>query len=443
MTEPIAEIDALRARLAEAEETLRAIGAGEVDALVIAGPDGDQVFTLAGADYPYRVLIEEMSEGAFTLTAEGLVYYANRRLAEMLKAPLEQVIGADFAGWVAPADRALFQALLQRQSARARHRMEVDLLAADGTAVPCYLSLNALAAPALEGCYCLVATDLTEQLRGAAIVAAERLARSILEQTAEAIVVCDNAGLVIRAGEVAHTLCESNPLGEPFERVFPLRRNDGAALSLATLVGAGERRRVEARLAVRGCVFDLLVSAGPLVGEQGERLGSVLTLTDITRRRRAEEALRESELRMKAIVDFMPVGVWFLNARGEVEFANAAGQRIWAGARYIGIEQFGEYKAWRADTGEPLGPHDWAAARAIERGETTLEERLEIECFDGTRKLILNSAVPIRGGDGRILGAVVVNQDITRRQADQDRRTEVRRGSDASPTGDSAIPVSV
>lgn len=90
----IAENRALRARLAEAEETLDAIRNGKVDALVVAGVNGEQIFTLQGADYPYRVLIEGMGEGALILTAGGgVVFYANQRLAEMLKTPLEQLLG--------------------------------------------------------------------------------------------------------------------------------------------------------------------------------------------------------------------------------------------------------------------------------------------------------------------------------------------------------------
>ncbi len=70
----LAQIEELRARLEEADETLRAIRSGEVDALVVSGPQGNQVFTLKGADSPYRVLVEAMNEGALVLTADGSCY---------------------------------------------------------------------------------------------------------------------------------------------------------------------------------------------------------------------------------------------------------------------------------------------------------------------------------------------------------------------------------
>jgi hypothetical protein len=52
----VLEIAALRLRLSESEETLRAIRSGEVDTVVVAGKQGPQVFTLAGAEHAYRVL---------------------------------------------------------------------------------------------------------------------------------------------------------------------------------------------------------------------------------------------------------------------------------------------------------------------------------------------------------------------------------------------------
>ena len=51
-------------RLLELEETIEAIRHGEVDALLMAGPEGYQVYTIATADRPYRLMIEEMQHGA-------------------------------------------------------------------------------------------------------------------------------------------------------------------------------------------------------------------------------------------------------------------------------------------------------------------------------------------------------------------------------------------
>src|SRR3954468_9579397 len=78
---------ALRKRLQEAEQTLQAIRSGEVDAIVVGGPDGERVFTLAGADHDYRILMDEMSEGVATLGKGGVVSYCNARFASILDLP--------------------------------------------------------------------------------------------------------------------------------------------------------------------------------------------------------------------------------------------------------------------------------------------------------------------------------------------------------------------
>jgi PAS domain-containing protein len=83
-------------RLEEVEETLRAIRSGEVDALVVSGVQGDQVFTLRDAALPYQVLIEEMNEGALTLSLQGTILYCNSSFAEILGFPMEKILGESF-----------------------------------------------------------------------------------------------------------------------------------------------------------------------------------------------------------------------------------------------------------------------------------------------------------------------------------------------------------
>ena len=82
----------------------------------------------------------------------------------------------------------------------------------------------------------------------------------------------------------------------------------------------------------------------------------------------------------------------------------------------MGLEGYGEYRGQWVSTGKPIGPEEWALARAIRKGEKSINEEVEIECFDGTRKIILNSAMPIQDDRQQIVGAIVVNQDITERK---------------------------
>lgn len=169
----------LRARLEKAEATLREIFSGEADALMVPSVDGAQMFTLKGADQAYRVLIEEMNEGALTLTAEGVILYANHRFAEMLKMPLEKVIGAAIQPWIAPDSQQTFQSLLSKGADKKRSE-QLDLIASDGARVSVYLSVSNLIINEMPDTFYLIATDLTEHKRSEAIAASEKLERELL-----------------------------------------------------------------------------------------------------------------------------------------------------------------------------------------------------------------------------------------------------------------------
>ncbi|MGE0086420.1 MAG: PAS domain S-box protein [Desulfococcaceae bacterium] len=150
--------------------------------------------------------------------------------------------------------------------------------------------------------------------------------------------------------------------------------------------------------------------------------------TDITERKRAEEALRASEQLLKKVLETIPVGVWIADKTGKIMHGNPAGKEIWKGARYVGPEEFHEYKAWWAKTGKRIEPEEWGLARAVSKGESSFEEEIEIECFDGSHKIILNWAIPIAGPDNEIEGAISVNRDITvRRRAEQELRKSQSR----------------
>jgi PAS domain S-box-containing protein len=167
------ENESLRTELEEVRETLAAIRSGAVDALVVDTPDGQRVYTLEGAEYVYRTMIERMQEGAVILTPGGTIHYCNRRFAELIGMPLEKVVGRPFADWLETADHATLTALLTDGV----DRLELLLHAHDGGTTPTVVSTVAVPGPGLSG-MCLVVTDLTERLRDQARVAdAERLLR--------------------------------------------------------------------------------------------------------------------------------------------------------------------------------------------------------------------------------------------------------------------------
>jgi PAS domain S-box-containing protein len=171
-----------RAQLEESHELLRAIRQGEVDALMIAGPNGDLIYTLHGAEQPYRQLIEQMRDGAI-IVRDGIIEYANRAFAQMVQRPLEQVIGSAICDHVPEADREAFESLVQ-QCREGSCRIELNLRGSEGT-MPVYLSGGMLDMDGGQG-ISMVVTDLTQQRRGEAVLADRKLVDSLMKQAKEA-----------------------------------------------------------------------------------------------------------------------------------------------------------------------------------------------------------------------------------------------------------------
>ena len=162
---PPRELAELRARLADAEETLRAIRSGEVDAVVVAGKQGPQVFTLDGAEHAYRVLMESMNEGALTLSAGKVILYANQCFARMVKCPLEQAIGSSFRRFLSAKDLAALQPLLKRAH-QSGSKTQALLMAGDGSQMPVQISIRPLARNGFNhAAIGMVVTDMTEARR--------------------------------------------------------------------------------------------------------------------------------------------------------------------------------------------------------------------------------------------------------------------------------------
>jgi PAS domain S-box-containing protein len=164
-----------------------------------------------------------------------------------------------------------------------------------------------------------------------------------------------------------------------------------------------------------GSCITVLVNIVPLRNVEGELIGAMNCFQDITDRKRAEEGLRRSERLLRLVVDALPVGVAVVDRSGDIILSNPASERIWDRSIGSGRERYAESKGWWHATGERIAPAEWASARALVNGESSVNEVLDIEAFDGVRKIIQNSAVPIRDANERITGAVIVNEDISAR----------------------------
>jgi PAS domain S-box-containing protein len=167
------ELEELRQRLQEAEETLNAIRGGEVDALVVSGPSGEKVFTLEGAEHPYRVLVESMNEGAISLSTDGIILYCNSAFARMVNVPLDQIMGREVCEFVPPQEHEALKRLVKRGAHEAL-RAEMTLLVISQASLPTQFSLNPVnleEGPSIG----VIVTDLSERKRNEQAEAAVRM----------------------------------------------------------------------------------------------------------------------------------------------------------------------------------------------------------------------------------------------------------------------------
>jgi two-component system, OmpR family, phosphate regulon sensor histidine kinase PhoR len=155
------ELQTLKQRLEEAEETIRAIRGGEIDALVVKGSKGDSVYTLKSADYTYRVLVEEMEEGALSVNFEGIILYCNKKFSDIVKKPLKNVIGSLLFSYISAGDASVFNELFNAGK-RKRCRGELRLLTKKGK-TPVSLSVIPLKQNYESPLLNVVVTDLTEK----------------------------------------------------------------------------------------------------------------------------------------------------------------------------------------------------------------------------------------------------------------------------------------
>lgn len=132
----------------------------------------------------------------------------------------------------------------------------------------------------------------------------------------------------------------------------------------------------------------------------------------------ANMSAERERLRLRTLLDVLPAAVGMMDAEARILETNPASQALWGedAPRPGEIAQVQTWRGWWPDTGKPLAPEEWAITRAFTRGETIINQEVEVETSSGHHKVILDSAAPIGDERGAIIGGVGIHQDITERK---------------------------
>jgi PAS domain S-box-containing protein len=326
-----------------------------------------------------------------------------------------------------------------------RSRVEAALLRSRGTGAPCderyrvaradgsLRWIRARSFPVRDSTGSIkrlvgVAEDISEAQRALeeirisndALRESEQRWRSLFENSAIGMVVGDAAANILASNRAFQELVGYN--GEELRKlsVYDLTyeadvpRN--VELRAELLSGARPEMQMEKRLRCKDQrMLWVRVTSSLIPGFDGTPGCVVALVEDITNRKLAEVELQQSERLLRLVLDSLPVGVGVFDHSGDIILTNPAAQRIWNGTIHSGEVRYAESKGWWRSTGKKLAPDDWPSVRAFANGETTVNEVIEIEAFDGVRKILQTSAVPIRDNNNCVTGAVAVIEDISSR----------------------------
>ncbi len=312
------EAEKLRSRLEEAEETLCALRSGEVDAVVVTGPEGEQIYTLKSAEQTYRLLFETMNEGALIMGTDGLILYANSRFASMAETPLEKVIGSSVYEFIPETEPIDFKTIFRGEE-KGIQKGKIFLRTKKGDLLPTLFSMSSLKSDGVD-VVCGVITDLTDLHRK------ERELDTLVSNAPEVIFRVDRDFRFIFVNKEISDLT-----GIPTEAFYGKTLPElGLPRDLCAYLGKLTQEVFDHR-ALRDFEFTFTGAKGvrsfharivPEFDTRGEVERALGIAEDITEIKRAEAALREERVFREAVEASVLIGIVAVDLSGRNIFVN-------------------------------------------------------------------------------------------------------------------------
>ncbi|NOS81541.1 MAG: PAS domain S-box protein, partial [Nitrospira sp.] len=375
------------------------------------------------SDERFNYAIEATSDGIWDWDIQtGAVYFSPQWIRMLGYQPAEIIFSTEFFFTILhPEDVARTTEVLQEHLDGRIPVKEVEVrLRQKSGEYRWYLDRGKVVVRDKDGCPLRMVgtiTDITERKQAeAALRESEARYRTVVDLSPNGVFVYSNGKKVYVNRAACAILGAASPeqvLDNSTVHFSHPDESESIHASIAQILATGEPvRRVERRYQkVDGTEISVEVDAGRIIWNGKPAIQVVFA--DITERKWAEERLRRREQELQTVLDALPVGVWFTDRSGKPLLANPAAKQIWSGVKQIGIETDADVVGWSEATGLSGGLHRWALSHALTTGAASLHDTFDLECVDGTKKTIRNSAVPVKDDAGIVIGAIVLNEDVT------------------------------
>ena len=374
----------------------------------------------------YFELYDLAPAGYITLSLEGLIEEANLAAATLLGIERKYLLKKPISRFILPEDQDLYS--LHRKQVSENHELQIwQMRLKRGDNAHFWAGLRAFSTHNGEFWISFVDISAQKQIE-ANLRESDDQFRAIFESPNMGVSQADPAtGRLLRVNNTLAKMLGYSPeemIGQSFsELTHPEDRQKDWKKFSAFTQGEAQNYQTEKRLLHKdGHVVWAKVTVNLVRNSAGQPFRTMAIIHDISERKRVENALQAAHQATKreqkfleAVFEALPVGICITDEQGGIIRTNHMDEEIW-GIRPVtgGVNDYLDYKAWWAETGKKVQPEEWASAKAVHKGESTIGQVFKIQRFDGKDRIISNSAAPVRDDDGRILGSAVSIQDITR-----------------------------